>query len=83
MFYVYVLKMANSQIYIGSTPDLRSRITDHKLGRVFTTKKYLPVKLVYYECYSAKDDALIREKTLKQYGSGWSHLKKRLVKSLE
>jgi len=83
MFYVYVLKMANNHIYIGSTADLKARINDHKSGSVFTTKKYLPVKLVYYECYCSKEDAIAREKNLKRYGSSWFNLKKRLIKSLE
>ena len=83
MQYVYVLKMSNNQIYIGSTSDLKKRIQEHKTGKVFTTRKYLPVRLVYYECYLSENDAKRREKMLKRYGSTWSHLLKRIAESLK
>ena len=57
--------MNNGQIYIGSTPDLKRRFQEHTSGRVFTTKKYLPLKLVYYESYLARKDAGSREYMLK------------------
>lgn len=82
MFYAYVLKMKNDQIYIGFTRNLKERLERHKNGEVFTTKKYLPVRLVYFECYLAQKDAIQREKMLKKYGSGWSHLKRRIRHSL-
>ena len=65
MYYVYFLKMNNGQIYTGSTKDLRKRFTQHTLGLVQTTKKYLPVKMIGYEAYSLKSDALRREKFMK------------------
>lgn len=83
MFYVYVLGMSNGQLYIGFTPDLKERIRKHKEGRVYTTKKYLPVRLIYYECYLTRDDAVRREKMLKRFGSTWSHLKKRIANSIK
>ena len=83
MYYVYVLKMVNGQVYIGFTPDLKGRIQKHKSGKVLTTKKYLPVHLLYYESYLSKDDALKREKMIKRYGSTWSHLLRRISKSLK
>ena len=83
MYFLYVLKMNNEQLYIGFTPDLKKRLETHKSGKVFTTSKYLPVTLVYHECYRAKEDALNREKMLKRYGSTWSHLVKRIKKSAE
>lgn len=82
MHYVYVLKLNNGRVYIGFTSDLKRRIQEHKSGKTFTTRKYLPLRLIYYECYLAKDDAIRREKTLKRYGSSWSHLLKRIAKSL-
>jgi len=83
MYYVYVLKMNNNQAYIGFTTNLKKRIREHKTGKVFTTRKYLPVRLVYYECYLSEDDAKKREKMLKRYGSTWSHLMKRITKSFK
>lgn len=83
MFYVYVLTMHNKQLYIGFTPDLKNRFKRHKEGKVFTTRKYLPVKLVYYEAYLSKEDAREREWKLKKYGSSWSQIKKRISRSVE
>jgi putative endonuclease len=82
MSYVYILKMRNNQIYIGLAKDLRERLERHKNGEVFTTSKYLPVKLVYFECYLSEKDAVQREKMLKRYGSGLVHLKRRISYSL-
>lgn len=75
--------MNNNQIYIGRTNDLNRRLEEHKLGDVFTTKKYLPVKLVYYEAYLSEKDTERRESALKKYGSSWSHIKRRIFSSLK
>ncbi|MEK7501073.1 MAG: GIY-YIG nuclease family protein [Patescibacteria group bacterium] len=83
MFYVYVLGMSNGQLYIGFTPNLKERVQKHKEGKVFSTRRYLPVRLLYYECYLAKEDAVRREKMLKKFGSTWSHLKKRIANSIK
>ncbi len=83
MFYVYILKSKkDNKLYIGFAPDLKKRIEKHKQGLVTSTKNRLPVELVYYESYKAKEDALIREKRLKQFGKGYSMLKSRIKKSL-
>jgi putative endonuclease len=79
MFYVYLLENQNDKSwYIGFTANLRERITDHlngKGGR--TTRLGKNWKLVYYESYLEKSDALGREKFLKG-GSGRKYLKKQL-----
>lgn len=82
MNYMYVLKLSNGQIYIGFTGDLKKRIGEHGAGKVFTTKKYLPVSLIYYESYLAKSDAKHREFTLKTHGGGYRHLKERIKNSI-
>ena len=65
MHYVYFLKMSNGQVYTGSTGNLKQRLANHISGKVSTTSKYLPTKLVGYEAYLLKSDALRREKYLK------------------
>ena len=83
MYYVYVLKSQKRNfIYIGSTPDLDRRLKEHNSKNVESTKGYVPLKLVYYEAYLDKNDALNREKKLKHHGSVIGHLKKRLANSL-
>ena len=82
MHYVYVIKSINHQFhYIGETSDLRRRFKEHNAGKNFSTKPYLPFELIYYEAYKSSDDALVRERKLKQFGNSWGHLKRRLKKS--
>ncbi len=81
--YVYVLKMSNGELYIGFTHDLKNRLEQHKGGRIITTRKYLPVRLVYYECYASIYDAKQREKMIKKFGSTYSHLKNRILNSIK
>ena len=69
-------------MYIGFTDNLQKRLEKHNSGGAFTTSKYLPVTLIYFECYRSKKDASQREKMLKRYGSSWSHLKRRIFNSL-
>jgi len=83
MHYVYVIKgERNKHIYVGNTNDLERRIAEHNRGSIYSTKKYGPFKLVYYEAYLDKTDALNREHKLKHHGSVIGHLKRRLRNSL-
>ncbi|MDP3788933.1 MAG: GIY-YIG nuclease family protein [Candidatus Omnitrophota bacterium] len=81
--YVYILKSDRKDwIYIGMTSDLSRRLQQHYLGKNYSTKRYLPVRLVYYEAYSSIADAMKREKSLKYYGNALRELKKRIANSL-
>lgn len=83
MYHLYVLKLNNGQIYIGFTGNLAKRLEEHNGGKVFTTSKYLPVKLVYHEGYLSQKDAIQREKMIKRFGSTYAHLKRRIVNSIK
>ena len=65
MKYVYILLLGNSQLYTGSTLNLKRRIKEHKRKKVKSTAKRQPVVLVYYEAYILSSDANRREKFLK------------------
>ena len=69
MHYIYVLRREMGW-YIGYTSDLVRRLTEHK-------KKYI-CKLIYYEAYGSEVVARQREMKLKQYGSAWRGLRKRI-----
>lgn len=62
----------NNVLYIGMTNNLERRVWEHKNGEgsVFT-KKYKCVKLVYYEEFYNVNDAIYREKNLKDYRRAW------------
>ena len=86
MYYTYVLFCKNSNankktFYIGSTSDLKKRLTDHKSKSVKTTKIFDIIELVYYEACRNKTDARKRELQLKT-GFGRGYLKRRLINDL-
>lgn len=84
MHYVYVLhNLKSKQYYFGCTDDLRRRFSEHKNGENVSTKSNCEYwKLIFYEAYLSKKDALIREKQLKRHSSASIFLKKRLINSL-
>ena len=62
MNYVYLLKCGDGSLYCGWTTDLEARVEQHSLGRgAKYTRSRLPVKLVWYETYEDKHEALSRE----------------------
>ncbi len=65
MYYVYILKMCNKQLYTGFTSDLKRRLKDHESGKVKSTKLRRPLQLIHYEAYKLESDARRREKFLK------------------
>jgi putative endonuclease len=79
MFYVYLLKSQQGEhYYIGYSANLRRRMSEHHQGKVYYTRRYQPWELVYYEAYLDEVQAKSRERRLKQYGSAYVHLLKRL-----
>ena len=51
----------------------------HNTSNNRSTKSGVPWKLVYYEAYEQKSDALRREKKLKHHARGLIELKKRIT----
>jgi putative endonuclease len=72
-YYTYILYTEKyDRIYIGQTNDIESRLRRHNSGRVRSTKAYIPWKLVYYEEFSNRSEAMKREKELKTHqGRTW------------
>ncbi len=69
MYYVYLIKR-DSDIYIGSTNDLRRRFKQHSDN--------FKCQLLYYEAYPDRKVAFNREMQLKQFGGSYRALKERL-----
>ncbi len=79
MYYVYLLKSKKDEgFYIGFSGDLKNRFQEHIDGLVESTKHRRPLKLIYYEAYNKEDLARIREGKLKEFGSAYVGLLKRL-----
>jgi len=75
-YYVYVLKsLKDNNFYVGYTTDLKNRLEQHNSGRVVSTRKRMPLILIYWEGCLNMHDALSREKYLK---TAWG---KRFIKN--
>lgn len=84
MFYVYILKsLKDGNLYIGSTNDLKRRLSEHNAGLSRSTKARRPFEIKYYEAFSNDHDARKRESTLKQDGRALAQLKKRISESIQ
>jgi putative endonuclease len=72
--YVYIMtNRSRSSVYIGVTSDLERRVWQHKaMTMPGFTARYRRVYLVLIEEFSSMDDAIAREKQLKN----WSRSKK-------
>lgn len=66
MYYVYVLlSRVDNNFYTGYTGNLENRLLEHNNGKVSSTKKRIPLELVYFEGCLNQQDATHREKYLK------------------
>ncbi len=66
MYYVHVLLSdKDGKFYIGYTQDLKKRYQCHLCGDVSATAPRRPIRLIFYEAYLNKYDALRRESYLK------------------
>lgn len=74
-FYVYFLKDSSNHLYIGQTNNLKRREREQSTKN-YKTAKFVKdnkeFRLIYYEIFSARLEAMRREKQLK----GWARAKK-------
>ena len=61
-YYVYILiSLKDKNLYIGYSTNLKKRLLYHQKGLNISTTHRRPLKLIFYEVYSNKEDALKRE----------------------
>lgn len=66
MNYTYIVKCKDGSLYTGWTNDIERRIKAHNEGKgAKYTKSRRPVKLVYYEEFVTKEEAMRREYAIK------------------
>jgi predicted GIY-YIG superfamily endonuclease len=80
MYYVYLLRSKThpDQTYIGSTHDLRKRLTEHNAGKSIHTNKFKPWNLMAYIALPEQHLAEELERYLKS-GTGRAFAKRHLV----
>jgi len=57
----------NNSYYIGSCNNIERRLSLHNLGKVMSTKRYMPWKLVHLEEYKNLSEAVKRERQIKSW----------------
>ena len=66
MNYTYIVRCKDGSLYTGWTNDIEKRIKAHNEGKgAKYTKSRRPVKLVYYEEFQTKEEAMKREYAIK------------------
>ena len=68
MWYIYILRCKDGNLYTGTTTDIFRRVKEHnrKKGGACTRVR-LPAKLVYKEVYQTRSQALKREHQIKRW----------------
>ncbi len=75
-YYVYVLRsLSYNRNYVGFTKNIVKRLQQHNSGKTISTKPYLPWKILFFEEFETKEEAINREKFLKT-GKGREYIKK-------
>lgn len=67
MYYVYLLKSErDGQHYIGQTDNVIDRVSKHNAGIEKSTKSRTPFRLLGYETFQTRGEAMWRERELKR-----------------
>jgi len=68
MYYVYILYSEKfKRTYIGQSDDIERRLVQHNKGKVKSTKPYIPYRIIYFEEYETREEALSKEKYYKTF----------------
>lgn len=71
MWFVYILLCEDGSLYTGVTNNLEKRFLDHKNGKGGRyTRSHKVLKLIYYEQFNSKSEALKREIQIKGWNRG-------------
>ena len=75
-YFAYVIySQSHNKFYKGHCEDLKKRLTQHNNGKTKSTKAFVPWKIVYYESFETREQAINREKYFKT-AAGRRFLKK-------
>jgi putative endonuclease len=69
-FFIYILQsMKDFSFYVGQCDDLDWKVSKHNEGMSTYTATKRPRRLVYFEMYNSRSEALKREKQIKKMKS--------------
>jgi putative endonuclease len=78
MYYAYIIQsLKDDSLYKGHTENLELRLNQHNKGRTKYTASRSPWKLIYFEEFQSREEAIKREKYFKSAAG------RRFIKSLE
>lgn len=67
MYYTYILECSDGTYYCGYTNNVAERVKTHNEGKgAKYTKSRRPVKVIYYEEFKTKSEAMKREAEIKK-----------------
>ncbi|NQU33675.1 MAG: GIY-YIG nuclease family protein [Bacteroidetes bacterium] len=76
MYYTYVIYSDKfSHYYKGHCENLEKRLKDHNQGKTKSIKSYIPFRIVYFEEFTTRLEAIARERYFKT-AAGRRFLKK-------
>ena len=77
-YYAYVIYSDRyNRIYKGHCEDLDQRLIEHNSGKTKSIKAFVPWRLVYYEEFQTREEAIAREHYFKT-AAGRRYLKKKI-----
>ncbi len=77
-FYSYVIYSKNSgRFYKGRCEDMNARLKEHNTGKTRSIKAFIPWKIIYFEEFQTRKEAVLREKYFKS-AAGRRYLKKKI-----
>jgi len=68
MYYCYLARCNDNSLYCGYCKDINEREETHNEGKgAKYTRARLPIKIVYFEGYKTRSDAMKREAEVKKW----------------
>ncbi len=67
-FYAYIARCNDNSLYTGYCKDINFREKKHNLGKgAKYTKQRRPIKIIYFEKFKSKIEAMRREREIKKF----------------
>jgi predicted GIY-YIG superfamily endonuclease len=68
-FYTYILLCSDGKFYTGMTSNLPRRLAEHRAGKSISTRRRLPIQLIWSSPYFTRSEARKMEIAIKILGA--------------